>query len=66
METKTFQSLPPEEKRMLLVIKRVHYQVFYLSSVDETIVSYILLQGSGWISDNENKKFVHNGSLVRF
>ena len=66
METKTFQSLPPEEKRMLLVIKRVHYQVFYLSSVDETIVSDILLQGSGWISDNENKKFVHNGSLVRF
>ena len=41
METKTFQSLPPEEKRMLLVIKRVHYQVFYLSSVDETIVSDI-------------------------
>ena len=66
METKTFQSLPPEEKRMLLVIKRVHYQVFYLSSVDETIVSDILLQGSGWISDNENKKFVHNCSLVRF
>ena len=66
METKTFQSLPPEEKRMLLVIKRVHYQVFYLSRVDETIVSDILLQGSGWISDNENKKFVHNGSLVRF
>ena len=66
METKTFQSLPPEEKRMLLVIKRIHYQVFYLSSVDETIVSDILLQGSGWISDNENKKFVHNGSLVRF
>ena len=66
METKTFQSLPPEEKRMLLVIKRVHYQVFYLSSVDETIVSDILLQGSGWISDNENKKFVHNGSLARF
>ena len=51
---------------MLLVIKRIHYQVFYLSSVDETIVSDILLQGSGWISDNENKKFVHNGSLVRF
>ena len=66
METKTFQSLPPEEKRMLLVIKRVHYQVFYLSSVDETIVSDILLQGSGWISDNEIKKFVHNGSLARF
>ena len=66
METKTFQSLPPEEKRMLLVIKRIHYQVFYLSSVDETIVSDILLQGSGWISDNENKKFVHNGSLARF
>ena len=66
METKTFQSLPPEEKTMLQVIKRVHYQVFYLSRVNETIVSDILLQGSGWIADNENKKFVHNGSQVRF
>ena len=41
---------------MLLAIKHVHYQVFYSSSVDEIIISDILLQDDGWIVDNENKE----------
>ena len=66
MKTKTSHSLPPEEKRVLQAIKRVRYQVFYLSRVDEAIIRDILLQGNGWIVDNEKKKFVHNGLLIRF
>ena len=56
MKTKTSQSLLPEGKWMLQAIKRVHCQVFYSSRVDETIISDILLQGNGWIVDNENKE----------
>ena len=56
MKTKTFQPLPPEEKSMLQAITRVHYQVFYSSWVDETIMSDILLQGNGWIVDKDNKE----------
>ena len=41
---------------MLLSIKRVHYQIFYQSKVDETIILDILLQGNSWIIDNENKE----------
>ena len=63
---KTSQSLPTEEKWMLQAIRRVYYQVFYSSRVDETIIRDILLQGNGWIVGNENKKFVYDGSLVRF
>ena len=51
---------------MLQAIRRVYYQVFYSSRVDETIIRDILLQGNGWIVGNENKKFVYDGSLVRF
>ena len=40
---------------MLQAIKCVHYQVFYPSRLDETIVSDILLQGNGWIVNNKNK-----------
>ena len=40
---------------MLQAIKRVHYQVFYSSRVDETICD-ILLQGNGWIVGDENKE----------
>ena len=41
---------------MLQSIKRVHYQIFYQSKVDETIILDILLQGNSWIIDNENKE----------
>ena len=41
---------------MLLSIKRVHYQIFYQSKVDETIILDILLQGNSWIIDNGNKE----------
>ena len=44
---------------MLEAIKRAHYQVFYLSKVDETIIRDILLQGNSWIVDIENKE-VHS------
>ena len=44
MKAKTFQSLPPDEKLMLQAIKRIHYQVYYWSRVDEAIISDILLQ----------------------
>ena len=53
-KTKTSQSLPPEEKSMLQAIKRIHFQVYYSSRVDKTIISDILLQDNGWIVDNEN------------
>ena len=56
MKTKTSQSLPPEEKSMLQAIIGVHYQVYYSSRVDETIVSDILLQDNDWIVGNENKE----------
>ena len=42
MKTKISQSLPPEENSMLQAIKCVHYQVYYSSRVDETIISDIL------------------------
>ena len=35
MKAKTSQSLPTEEKWMSQAIKRVYYQVFYSSRVDE-------------------------------
>ena len=53
-KTKTSQSLPPEEKSMLQAIKCIHFQVYYSSRVDKTIISDILLQDNGWIVDNEN------------
>ena len=60
MKTKTSHSLLPDEKLMLQAVKRVHYQVYYSSRVDE-IISDILLQDNGWIADKENKMFVHYG-----
>ena len=56
MKTKTSQSLPPGEKLMLQAIKYVHYQVYYSSSVNETIISDSLLQDNGWIINNENEE----------
>ena len=60
MKTKTSHSLLPDEKLMLQAVKRVHYQAYYSSRVDE-IISDILLQDNGWIVDKENKMFVHYG-----
>ena len=56
LKTKTSQSLTPEERSMLQAIKRVHYQVYYSSRVDETIRSDKFLQVNGWIVDNENEE----------
>ena len=57
MKAKTFQSLPPDEKLMLQAIKRIHYQVYYWSRVDEAIISDILLQDNVWIVNNKNQEF---------
>ena len=63
MKLKTSQSLPPDEKSMLQAIKRVHYQVYYWSRVNETIISDILLQDNGWINNNDNEE-VHYGLSI--
>ena len=55
MKAETSQSLPPEGKWMLQAIKCFHCQVFYLSRLDEAIISDVLLQGNGWIVNNKNK-----------
>ena len=39
---------------MLEAIKRIQYQVYCWSTVDEAITSDIILQDNGWIVDNEN------------
>ena len=56
MNIKTSQSLPPDEKSMLQTIKSIHYEVYYCSTVDETIVSGILLQHNVWIILNKNEE----------
>ena len=50
---------------MLQTIKRIHYEVYYWSRVDEAIISNISLQVNVWVVDNENEE-VHYGSLVCF
>ena len=55
MNMKTSQSLPPDEKLMLQAIKSIHYEVYYCSTVDEVIVSDILLQDNVWIVENKNE-----------
>ena len=57
MKKKTSQSLPPDEKLMLQTFKRILYEVYYWSRVDEAIISDILLQDNGWIIENENDEF---------
>ena len=52
MKPKTSYYLPPEEKSMLQAIKRVGYQVYYSSRVDETIISDKLFQDNAWIVGN--------------
>ena len=54
MKTKTSQSLPSDEKSMLKTFKRIVYEAYYWSRIDETIISDILLQDNGWIISNEN------------
>ena len=56
MNIKTSQSLPSDEKSMLQTIKSIHYEVYYCSTVDETIVSGILLQDNVWIILNKNEE----------
>ena len=56
MNIKTSQSLPPDEKSMLQTIKSIHYEVYYCSTVDETIVSGILLQDNVWIIVSKNEE----------
>ena len=41
---------------MLQAIKRIHYQVYYWSRVDEAIINDILLEDHGLIVDNENEE----------
>ena len=56
MKTKTSQSLPPDEKSVFQAIKRIYYEVYYWSRVDEAIINDILLQDHGLIVDNENEE----------
>ena len=42
---------------MLQTSKRILYEVYYWSRVDEAIVSDNLLRDNGWIIDNENDEF---------
>ena len=51
---KTSQTFPPDEKSMLQAIKSFHYEVYNCSTVDEAIVSDILLQDNVWIVDKKN------------
>ena len=39
---------------ILQAIKRIFYQVYYWSRVDEAIISDIILQDNGCIVENEN------------
>ena len=55
MNIKTSQSLRPDKKLMLQAIKSIHYEVYYCSTVYETIVSDILSQDNVWIVDNKHK-----------
>ena len=52
----TSQSLPPDKKSMLQAVKSIHYEVYYCLTVDEAIVSDILLQNNIWIIDSKNEE----------
>ena len=54
VKTAASQSLSPKQRSMLQAIKRIHYQVFYWSRIDEAIISDIISQDNGWIVDSEN------------
>ena len=53
MNIKTSQSLPTDEKSMLEAIKSIYYEVCYSLTIDEAIVSDILLQDN---VDNNNEE----------
>ena len=42
---------------MLQTFKRILYEAYYWSRVDEAIVSDNLLRDNGWIIDNEKDEF---------
>ena len=44
------------DRSMVQAIKQVHYKVYNLCRVDETIISSILLQDDGWIVGNEDEE----------
>ena len=56
MKAKIPQSLPPNGKSMLQAIKRVNYEVYYWSRVDEAIINDTFLQDHGLIVDNQNEE----------
>ena len=56
MYVKASQSLPLGEKLMLQVIKIIHFEVYYCSTVEKAIVSHVLLQDNVWIVDNKNEE----------
>ena len=57
MNVKTSQSfLLPDEKSMLQAIKSINCKIYCCSTVDETIVSGILLQNNVCIVDNKNEE----------
>ena len=56
MYVKASQSLPLGEKLMLQVIKIIHFEVYYCSTVEKAIVSHVLLQDNVWIVGNKNEE----------
>ena len=64
IKTKTSQSLPPDETLMLQTFKRILYEVYYWSRVDEAIIFCCkIMVGS---STMRMMKFVHYDLLVCF
>ena len=61
---KLFSLYHQEKRRCYKLITRVHYQVFYSSWVDETIISDILLKGNGWIVDKEVRSLWLTGTFL--
>ena len=41
---------------MLQAIKRIHYEIYYWSRVDEAIINNVLLQYNVWIVGNRNEE----------
>ena len=56
IKTKTFQSLPPDEKSMLQAIKCILYYLYYWLRVYKAIINDILLQDNLWIVNNGNSQ----------
>ena len=56
INTKTSQSLPPDEKSMLQAIKCILCYLYYWSKVYKAIINDILLQDNLWIVNNGNSQ----------